>query len=137
VSRSRAAALLAYLVPLAGPLAVLGIRRDDLFARYHAAQALTAQAVMIGAPLIWLVLSWGLTWLPTAGPLLVVVLFALVLAVLLLMLLALLVGAVNALRGAVRPIPLIGERAERLSATAAPPASAPEPAIEPSGPTTT
>jgi uncharacterized membrane protein len=135
-AQSRATALLAYLVPLAGPLVVLGTHREDAFARYHAGQALAAHAVMAAAPLSWLVVSWGLAWVPRVGPLLVVVLFALVLAALVLMLAALIAGAANALRGQMHPIPLVGERAERRMGGGAPAAPPPEPIVEASGPMT-
>ena len=50
---SRYLAFLSYLLSLPGALFVLLVRRDDLFAVYHARQSLRLAIIGIAAPLIW------------------------------------------------------------------------------------
>lgn len=61
------AALLAYLLPIVGPAYILGMRRRDDFARYHAVQSLTIVLAMILAPAVWIVFSWLIALLPFGG----------------------------------------------------------------------
>jgi uncharacterized membrane protein len=131
-TQSRAIALVTYLLPLAGPLGALAARRHDALVRYHALQALAIDLGALAAPLIWAALGWVLAWVPTAGPLLGLASFGLVLAVEALLFVGRLLGVFWALRGELRAAPVVGGWAERLAFTAEPPPApaAPEPAVE-------
>jgi uncharacterized membrane protein len=130
-AQSRTIALLAYLVPLAGPLGLLAARRDDSFTRYHAFQGLAIDLGALGTPLLWAVVGWVLAWVPTAGPVLGIISFGLVLAIEVLLLVARLLGAIWAVRGQLRPAPLVGGWSERmaLAGAAVPAPAAPEPEV--------
>ena len=52
------AALLAYLLPVVGPVYILALRKDDAFSRYHAFQSLTIVLALILAPTAWFLFSW-------------------------------------------------------------------------------
>ncbi|RME63888.1 MAG: hypothetical protein D6790_04055, partial [Caldilineae bacterium] len=60
-------AIIAYLIPLIGPLFILLARRNDVLARYHARQSLGLLAVVIIAPLAWLVAAYAVAALPYGG----------------------------------------------------------------------
>jgi len=121
---SRYLAFVSYLLSLPGALFVLLARRDDPFAVYHARQSLRLAIVGLLAPLIWAVVAWGLAWIPLAGGMLGVILFALVIAVYAGLLVSWVAGMIYSLRGQVRPLPLFGTRSMRRPA--AQPAPTPE-----------
>jgi uncharacterized membrane protein len=129
VSRSsRYLAFLSYLLSLPGALFVLLARRDDPFAVFHARQSLALAIATIATPLVWAALAWGLAWIPLAGAMLGVILFALVLAAYVGLACSWLLGMVYALRGTVRHIPLVGaiSAPRRVSLPASPSESASE-----------
>lgn len=113
---NRTLAFLAYLVPLLGPLAVLLFNRKNLFAVYHACQALALLLIAILAPLLWGVTAWLVTWVPFAGVLLGASLFALVITVYIAILIAWVAGLVNSLRGQIQPVPILGGWGDQLYA---------------------
>jgi len=113
---SRYLAFLSYLLSLPGALFVLLARRDDSFAIFHARQSLALAIVALITPLIWGVLAWGLAWIPLVGPMLGVILFALVIATYVGLFFSWIAGMIYSLKGIVRPIPLIGARATRRRA---------------------
>lgn len=110
---SRTWALVAYLLPLAGPLLVLAARRNDCFAVYHATQSLTLTIMLVAIPLGWAVAGWVLLWIPLVGPATAAMLFALVIAAAVALFVAWLLGMANALRGLRRPVWLFGGWGER------------------------
>jgi uncharacterized membrane protein len=110
---NRFPALLAYLIPILGPLYVFISYRKDRFALYHAKQALTITIVAILAPVVWLIGGWILTWLPY-GFLLTVSLFALVIATYLFLVYASVVGITHVSQTKIKPLPLIGRWGEQL-----------------------
>ncbi|HWQ14504.1 MAG TPA: hypothetical protein VNL77_17030 [Roseiflexaceae bacterium] len=132
-TQSRTIALVTYLLPLVGPLGALAGRRADPLVRYHALQALAIDLGALALPLLWAALGWLLAWVPTAGPVLALASFGLVLAFEVLLLAGRLLGMAWALRGQLRPAPLVGAWAERQALAAEPPPApaAPEPAAEP------
>ena len=113
---SRYLAFLSYLLSLPGALFVLLARRDDSFAIFHARQSLALAIVALITPLVWGVLAWGLAWIPLVGPMLGVILFALVIAAYVGLFFSWIAGMIYSLKGIVRPIPLIGARATRRRA---------------------
>jgi uncharacterized membrane protein len=125
---SRYLAFFAYLLSLPGALYVLLARRDDAFAVYHARQSLALALAALLTPLIWLIAAFALAWIPTAGPVAGVALFALVLAAYVGFALSWVIGMVYALQGRVRAIPLVGRPATRQKRQTNP---EPEVAVEP------
>jgi uncharacterized membrane protein len=113
-SPNRLLAALAYLIPLIGPLVVVVFDRRNLFAFYHACQALTLVALAIVLPVGWAVISWATAWVPMAGPTMSATTFTIVIAGLVMVLVLSVVGIVNALNGKMTPLFLIGRRGERL-----------------------
>jgi uncharacterized membrane protein len=131
VSRSsRYLAFVAYLLSLPGALLVLLTRRDDPFAVYHARQSLAIAIAAIVTPLAWVVVAWPLAWIPYVGPVMGVTLFALVIAAYVGLAVSWVAGMIFALRGLVRPVPLVGARATRRPRAAVAPD--PEQETEPS-----
>ena len=110
---SRYLAFLSYLLGLPGALFVLLVRRDDPCAVYHARQSLVLAIIALITPLAWAILAWGLAWIPLAGPMLGIMLFALVIAIYAGLMLDWVTGMVYALQGLVRRIPLTGPLAIR------------------------
>ncbi len=97
--QNRTLAFLAYLIPVIGPLLVLLFNRKNGFALYHACQALALTVAAVIVPLAWVVFGWILIWLPLAGPVLAVSLFALVISAYIAIIIGLIFGLVNSLRG--------------------------------------
>ena len=110
---NRFPALLAYLLPVLGPLYVFITHRKDRFSFYHAKQALTITLVAILAPVVWLLGGWIISLIPY-GFLLMVSLFALVIATYLFLIYALIVGIANVSQTKIKPLPLIGKWGEWL-----------------------
>jgi uncharacterized membrane protein len=125
---SRYLAFFAYLLSALGALYVLLARRGDAFAVYHARQSLALAAAALAAPLAWAVVAWALLWVPLAGPVAAVALFALLIGVELGLGLAWVAGMVYALQGRVKVIPFVGRWAGRLPVSPPPaPARVAEP----------
>ncbi len=120
---SRYLAFFAYLLSIPGALYVLLARRDDPFAAFHAKQSLAIAVAAVMVPLAWAVVAWGGAWIPTAGPLIGLSLFALVIAAYIGLAISWVTGMVFALHGIVRPVPLVGSWVVRRPEVA--------PAIEP------
>ena len=118
---SRYLAFISYLLSLPGALFVLLARRDDPYAVYHARQSLRLANVAIATPLIWAVVAWALAWIPLAGGMLGVALFALVIATEVGVLISWIGGMIYSLKGQVRPLPLFGLRLARQRAPQATP----------------
>jgi uncharacterized membrane protein len=113
---NRPLAFFAYLVPLLGPIVVLLVARKNLFALYHAYQALALLLIAALAPVAWAVAAWLVLWIPLAGGLLMGGLFALVVAAYLAILAAWIAGLINSLRGQLLPLPFFGSWGDRLFA---------------------
>jgi uncharacterized membrane protein len=120
---SRYLAFFAYLLSAPGALYVLLARRDDPFAVFHARQSLAIVVAAVAAPLLWAVVAWAGAWIPVAGPLIGLTLFALVIAAYIGLAASWLAGLVFALNGTVRSLPVVGSWvAPRRKAAAPPPA---------------
>ncbi|MCC6168364.1 MAG: hypothetical protein IT329_14165 [Caldilineaceae bacterium] len=107
-------ALLAYLLPLVGPLLVIGVQRRSAFSLYHACQSLALLLGVVVIPGLWAVLGWLVAWAPLAGPVVAMASFSLVVAGLIMAVVAWLLGIVAVLRGRMDPLPLFGAWGERL-----------------------
>ncbi|NWG20287.1 MAG: hypothetical protein HXY39_08145 [Chloroflexi bacterium] len=111
---SRTAAFLAYALSLVGALYVVASRRRDEFALYHACQSLAIVAGMVLAPLLWVVVAWIVTWLPSVGPMVAMALFSLVIAAFIALAFSWLLGMIAALRGKTQAALLVGQLGRRL-----------------------
>ena len=111
---NRLLAALSYLVPVFGAVAVIVFDRKNLFAFYHACQALVLAGLAILLPVGWMILSWAIAWIPMAGPTLGATAFTIVIAGLVMVLVLSIVGITHALNGTMAPLFLIGRRGEHL-----------------------
>jgi uncharacterized membrane protein len=105
---NRMMAFFAYLLPLVGSLLVFLTERKNLFALYHACQALALLLIAVLAPLVWLLFALAVTWIPIAGPVIGAGSFALVIAAYLAVLVALFFGIANSLQEKLEPVPIFG-----------------------------
>lgn len=109
---SRVGAALAY-IPILGWLYVILVQRRNAFAMYHLKQSIGWVLFLIVVLAIWALAAWVLAWIPYAF-VVSIALFALVIAAYLYGVVALLLGVRNALRARAVPLPVFGERANRL-----------------------
>lgn len=108
-------AFLAYLLSIPGALYVLAAHRRDAFAVFHARQSVALGLAALALPLIWAAIAWGLAWIPLLGPILGLILFALVLALYAGLGACWIAGMLFALRGRTRTVPVVGPLATRAS----------------------
>ena len=108
-------AFLAYFVPILGWLYVLLLQKKDKFAVYHAKQSIMLTIMVLVAPVIWGAVAWILTWIPLAGAIIAAALFALVILTYIFLAAVWVVGMAYALQAKVKPLPIVGGWAERIS----------------------
>ncbi len=113
---NRPLALLAYIVPLLGPLFIIGVQRRAAFALYHACQSLALLLGIVVVPALWAVVGWLVAWIPLLGPVLSASSFALVVAAYIMAVIAWLMGVANAARGRMDPVLMFGSWGERIFA---------------------
>ena len=111
----RNAAFLAYLLPIVGWLYVLLFRRKDEFALYHAKQSMMLTVTAVGAPTVWALFAWIVSWLPLAGPIIAAAFFALVILIYIFLAATWVIGMAYALQAKIEPVPVLGGWAERIS----------------------
>lgn len=107
-------AFLAYLVPVFGWLYVFLFHRRDEFASYHAKQSMMLAVTAVAAPLVWALAAWILVWIPLVGPAIAAALFALVILAYLCLAALWVVGMVYAVQAKAKPLPVVGQWAERI-----------------------
>lgn len=107
-------AFLTYLLPILGWLYVLLFQRKDEFAVYHAKQSMVLTITAVGAPAAWVVVAWIVSWLPLAGPIIAVALFALVILTYIFLAVDWVIGMVYVLQAKMEPVPVVGGWAERV-----------------------
>ncbi|MCX6050549.1 MAG: hypothetical protein NT075_36110 [Chloroflexi bacterium] len=112
--QNRTLAFLAYLIPVIGPLLVLLFNRKNGFALYHACQALALTIAAVIVPIAWVICGWIIIWVPLAGAVLAVSLFALVMAAYLTIVISLVLGLINSLRGRTSSVLVFGGWGESL-----------------------
>jgi len=108
-------AFLAYLLPIIGWLYVLLFHKKDEFALYHAKQSMVITMTAVGAPAAWALVAWIVFWLPLAGPIISAALFALVILIYIFLAVTWVIGMVYALQDRMKPVPVVGGWAERIS----------------------
>lgn len=111
---SRISAFLAYLLLIIGWLYVFLLNRNDRLAVYHAKQSIMIVLAAIATPVVWVVFSWLITFIPLVGAVLAIASFALVIATYFALVVAWLVGMSYALQEKIKPVPLVGKWAEHL-----------------------
>lgn len=109
----RIKALIAYLLPIIGWVYLLIFQRKDQFAMFHLKQAIGNFMLVAAVALGWVVITWGVSWIPY-GFLLGIALFSLVMLASAVAVVSWIVGVVNALRGRVAFLPIMGRTAQRL-----------------------
>lgn len=107
-------ALLSYLLPPFGSLFVIFTNRSNTFALFHACQALGLLLIALITPIIWVLASLLVAWLPFVGPPLAASMFALVIAVYLAVVVAWVAGLVNGTQGRMQAMPIIGMWGEQI-----------------------
>lgn len=112
-TKNRLTAFAAYLLPIIGWIYILIFERENKFARFHLKQAIGLFLFLIIISLGWIVVAWGVTWVPY-GFILGMGLFTLVISAFFIGLVAWVLGMINALRGVVAFLPFFGRNAERL-----------------------
>ncbi|MFN2202089.1 MAG: hypothetical protein ACK2UO_12830 [Caldilineaceae bacterium] len=111
---NRSLAVLAYVIPIVGPALALLFDRKNVFALYHACQGLMVTMLAVFLPVLWLVVSWAIAWVPMAGPTLGAASFTIVVAAIVLAFALAVAGVVNVLGERMAPLFLVGRRGERL-----------------------
>jgi uncharacterized membrane protein len=106
-------AVIAYLFPVIGWLYVYLFQRTNPFARFHLKQAIGLCLGILAAFVAWVVVAWILVWIPY-GSVFSAALFTLVMAALLAGFFFWIGAMINAARGQVAYVPLVGEAANRL-----------------------
>lgn len=109
---SRISAALAY-IPILGWLYVILVQRENALAVYHLKQSIGWVLFLIVVLAGWALVAWILAWIPYAF-VVSIALFPLVIAAYFYGFVALLLGLRNALSARAVPLPLFGERANRL-----------------------
>jgi uncharacterized membrane protein len=102
------AAFVAYLLPVVGWLIAFLFYRDDEFTMFHTKQAIALALLVLAAPVIYLVVSWLVLWVPLAGALIAAASFTLVMLVAFAALVLWIVGLVYALQGKQQALPIVG-----------------------------
>lgn len=108
-------AFLAYFVPILGWLYVLLFQKKDKFAVYHAKQSIMLTIMVLVAPVVWGAVAWILTWIPLAGAIIAAALFALVILTYIFLAAVWVIGMAYALQAKIKPLPVVGGWAERIS----------------------
>lgn len=100
-------AVLAYVVPILGPLYVLLARKVRPEAVPHPLQALVLHLSVPVLPLLWAVVAWTISWIPLGGPLVGASLFALVILAYIFAAVCWVIGVVHAIQGKPVLLPLV------------------------------
>jgi uncharacterized membrane protein len=111
---SKIFAFLAYLLLIFGWLYIFIFRREDKLALYHAKQAFLLTVIAVGAPLVWAIFGWLISFIPFVGPIVAVALFSLVIATYIFLVATWIVGMVYALQAKPKSLPVVGGWVERL-----------------------
>ncbi len=100
-------AFLAYLLLVFGWLYVFLFHKNNRLAVYHAKQSILLTAMAICAPVIWVVVTWVMSWVPY-GFLVASSTFSFVIAIYILLIVDWVIGMVYALQAKIKPVPIVG-----------------------------
>ena len=106
-------AILAYVIPIAGPIYLMLAQRENAYIQYHARQMLALTLALIALPMVWAVASWSLSWVPVAGACVSAASFALVILGSLFGVGVWTAGLVQAVQGRLKPLPVVWGLSER------------------------
>jgi len=106
-------AILAYVIPIAGPIYLMLARRENAYIQYHARQMLALTLALIALPMAWVVIAWPISWVPIAGACVAAALFALVMVGFLFGVGIWIAGLLQVVRGSLKPLPLVWRLSER------------------------
>jgi len=109
----RLAAFLSYLLLPVGWLYVLIFGRRSMLAVFHCKQSITLVAFVVIVSAVWAGATWLLAWIPL-GAVFGIAFFSLVMAAWAFGAVAWLIGMVNALRGEMVELPIVGQWSQRL-----------------------
>ena len=112
-NRNDRLAILAYVIPIAGPIYLMLARRENTYIQYHARQMLALTLALIGLPMAWAAVAWSISWVPIAGASVAAALFALVIVGLLFGVGLWIAGLVQAVQGRLKPLPVVWGMSER------------------------
>jgi len=112
-SSSRISAIIAYVVPVLGWLYVYLFQRKDEFAVYHLKQAIGLIIFLVGTFVLWVIVAWLIALLPYMA-VFGLTLFTLVIAAYIFGFFVWIKGILNVINNEMKPLPGIGERADRL-----------------------
>ena len=108
-------AILAYVIPILGPIYLLFFtKRDNYFLIYHARQMLALALMVVAMPVLWAVVAYPISWIPVAGPMVSVSLFGLVILTWIAAVVIWAVGLVQAIGNRLKPLPLVWQLSERI-----------------------
>jgi uncharacterized membrane protein len=107
-------AFIAYFLLVPGWLFVFLFRRKDSHARFHARQSLVLNVFAFLLIVAWFVITWLVIAIPIAGPLFAWFLFAIVIAFFVFVVIAWVIGMVRSFQEVQRPLPIIGNWAQKL-----------------------
>lgn len=105
-------AIIAYILGIIGFLIVLLAKRDNKLAMYHAKQSLVLNIAAIIAMIALSIVSLILAFIPVLGALLAALL---TLAFYIGVIYLLIVGIINAAKEVMKPLPYIGQYAEKIN----------------------
>ena len=106
-------AILAYVIPIAGPIYLMLARRENAHLQYHARQMLALALVLIALPMAWVAVAWPISWVPIAGACVAAALFALVIVGFLFGVGLWIAGLIQVIQGRLKPLPVVWGLSER------------------------
>ena len=108
-------AILAYVIPILGPIYLLFFtKRDNFFMVYHARQMLAWALMIVAMPFAWVVVAYPISWIPLAGPLISAALFGLVILTWVFAVIIWIIGLIQAIGNRLKPLPLVWQLSEWL-----------------------
>jgi len=113
ISSERIAAFLSYLFLPIGWLYVFLFGRRSALAVFHCKQSIVLVGFVLIVSAVWAGVTWLLAWIPL-GAVIGIAFFSLVMAVWTFGVIAWLIGMVNALRGQMKALPIVGQWSWRL-----------------------
>ncbi|MCJ7548929.1 MAG: hypothetical protein MUQ30_04535 [Anaerolineae bacterium] len=112
-NRNDRLAILAYVIPMAGPIYLMLARRERAYIQYHARQMLALTLALIALPMVWAVVAWSISWVPIAGACVAAALFALVILGFLCGVGIWIAGLAQVMQGRLKPLPVVWALSER------------------------